>query len=94
MAAPPPDYEESEVPAEAFGGRLRRQHHNRRLQRDPLGRGQICTWQTRLIKVAARVTERARRVVVELSGSWPYLEHYRRVSEQVLAFSPPVCDSS
>ena len=67
---------------------------NRRLQRDPLGESQPCTWQTRLIKVAARVTERARRVVVELSGSWPYLEHYRRVSEQVLDFSPPGCDSS
>jgi len=92
-ANPPPEPEHAEVPVEALGGRLRRQHHNRRLQRDPLGEGQPCTWQTRLIKVAARVTERARRVLVELSGSWPYLEHYRRVSEQVLAFSPPACDS-
>ena len=94
VADPPPEPENAEVPVEALGGRSRRQHHNRRLRRDPLGEGQPCTWQTRLIKVAARVTERARRVVVELSGSWPYLEHYRRVSEQVLAFSPPGCDSS
>ena len=94
VADPPPDPEHAEIPVEALGGRSRRQHHNRRLQRDPLGKGQPCTWQTRLIKVAARVTERARRVVVELSGSWPYLEHYRRVSEQVLAFSPPACDTS
>ncbi len=94
VADPPPQPEDAEVPVEALGGRLRRQHHNRRRQRDPLGEGQPCTWQTRLIKVAARVTERARRVLVELSGSWPYLEHYRRVSEQVLAFSPPACDSS
>jgi hypothetical protein len=93
-ADPPPQPEDAEVPVEALGGRLRRQHHNRRRQRDPLGEGQPCTWQTRLIKVAARVTERARRVLVELSGSWPYLEHYRRISEQVLAFSPPACDSS
>ena len=93
-ADPPAEPEDAEVPVEALGGRLRRQHHNRRRQRDPLGEGQPCTWQTRLIKVAARVTERARRVLVELSGSWPYLEHYRRVSEQVLAFSPPACDSS
>ena len=93
-ADPPAELEDAEVPVEALGGRLRRQHHNRRRQRDPLGEGQPCTWQTRLIKVAARVTERARRVLVELSGSWPYLEHYRRVSEQVLAFSPPACDSS
>jgi hypothetical protein len=94
VADPPPEPEHAEVPVEALGGRSRRQYHNRRLQRDPLGEGQPCTWQTRLIKVAARVTERARRVLVELSGSWPYLEHYRRVSEQVLAFSPAVCDSS
>jgi hypothetical protein len=93
-ADPPPQPEDAEVPVEALGGQLRRQHHNRRRQRDPLGEGQPCTWQTRLIKVAARVTERARRVLVELSGSWPYLEHYRRISEQVLAFSPPACDSS
>ncbi len=94
VADPPPEPEQAEVPVEALGGRERRQHHNRRRQRDPLGEGHPCTWQTRLIKVAARVTERARRVLVELSGSWPYLEHYRQVSEQVLAFSPPVCDSS
>ena len=94
VADPPPEPEHAEVPVEALGGRSRRQHHNRRLQRDPLGEGQPCTWQTRLIKVAARVTERARRVLVELSGCWPYLEHYRRVSEQVLAFSPPTRDSS
>jgi len=92
VADPPP--EQAEVPVEALGGPSRRQYHNRRLQRDPLGKGQPCTWQTRLIKVAARVTERARRVLVELSGSWPYLEHYRRVCEQVLALSPPACDSS
>jgi len=94
VADPPPEPEQAEVPVEALGGRERRQHHNRRRQRDPLGEGHPCTWQTRLIKVAARVTERARRVLVELSGSWPYLEHYRQVSEQVLAFSPPTCDSS
>ena len=94
VADPPPEPEHAEVPVEALGGRSRRQHQNRRLRRDPLGEGQPCTWQTRLIKVAARVTERARRVLVELSGSWPYLEHYRRVSEQVLAFSPPARDSS
>ena len=93
-ADPPPEPEDVEIPVEALDGQLRRQHHNRRRRRDPLGEGQPCTWQTRLIKVAARVTERARRVLVELSGSWPYLQHYRRISEQVLAFSPPVCDSS
>jgi hypothetical protein len=94
VADPPPEPEHAEVPVEALGGRSRRQHRNGRRRRDPLGEGQPCTWQTRLIKVAARVSERARRVLVELSGSWPYLEHYRCVSEQVLAFSPAACDSS
>jgi hypothetical protein len=94
VADPPQEFTIAEVPAEAVTGRARRGHHNRRRQRDPLGEGHPCTWRTHLIKVAARITERARRVLVELSGSWPYLEHYRRVSEQVLAFSAPECDSS
>lgn len=75
------------LPVEALTGRERRQHHNRRRQQDPLGQGQPCTWRTRLIKVAARVTESARRVVIQLCGSWPYLEHYRHVSQRVLAFA-------
>jgi hypothetical protein len=94
VANPPPEPEQAEVPVEALAGPERRRHHNRRRQRDPLGEGHPCTWQTRLIKVAARITVRARRVLVELSGSWPYLEHYRQVSEQVLALSLPACDSS
>ena len=94
VADPPPENPGDEVPAEALTGRQRRWHHNHRLQRDPLGEGHPCTWQTRLIKVAARVTERTRRILVELSGSWPYLEHYRRLSEQVLDLSVPECDSS
>jgi hypothetical protein len=94
VADPPPEDSSEEVPAEALGGKQRRQHHNRRLQRDPLGQGQPCTWQTRLIKVAAHVTQSTRRVVVKLSGNWPYLEHYRRVSERVLAFAAPSIDSS
>jgi len=93
-ADPPPPPPDPEVPDEALAGRQRRQLHNRRRERDPLGEGQPCTWQTRLIKVAARVTERARRVLVELSGSWPYLEHYRRVSDQVLTLLASRPDTS
>jgi hypothetical protein len=93
-ADPPPQPPDAELPDEALTGRRRRQFHNVRRERDPLGEGQPCTWRTRLIKVAARVTERARRVLVELSGSWPYLEHYRRVSDQVLAFAAPPWDTS
>jgi hypothetical protein len=82
----PPESPRAELPAEAAAGRLRRQHHKRRRERDPLGEGQPCTWRTRLIKVAARVTESVRRVLVELSGSWPHLDHYRHVSQRVLAY--------
>ena len=81
---PLPEKDDQEVPAEAFTGRERRKHHNRRREHDPLGQGQPCTWQTRLIKVAALVVETTRRVVVHLSSSWPYLNHYEQVSRQVL----------
>lgn len=88
-----PEADDAKIPREALEGRRRRQHHNQRRRRDPLGRGQPNTWRTRLIKVAARVTETSRRVVVELSDSWPFLEHYRRVSNGVLAFSAASLDS-
>jgi len=94
VADPPPEPATDDVPPEAQNGHQRRQHHNRRRERDPLGAGHPDTWRTRLIKVAARITESTRRVVVELSASWPYLDHYRRVSERVLALSAPECDSS
>jgi hypothetical protein len=94
IADPPPEPGDDEVPVEALTGRDRRRRHNLRRDRDPLGEGHPCTWRTRLVKVAARVTQRARRVLVELSGSWPYLGHYRRAGEQVLAISGPRGDSS
>jgi hypothetical protein len=93
-ADPPPQPPDAELPDEALTGPARRQLHNQRRERDPLGEGQPCTWQTRLIKVAARVTERARRVLVELSGSWPYLEHYRHVSDRVLPSAVEYADTS
>ena len=76
-----------EVPREALTGRARRKHQTDRRRRDPLGEGQPCTWQTRLIKVAAFITESTRRVVVHLSSSWPYLDHYEQVANRVLSFS-------
>jgi hypothetical protein len=71
-----------------LAGRQRRRYFNRRRQQDPLGEGHPCTWQTRLIKVAAQVFVRSRRIIVRLSASWPYLEHYRQVSEHVLRMPP------
>ena len=76
-----------DLPLEARPPRDKRRYFNQRRRHDPLGEGHPCTWQTRLIKVAAQVRETARRVVVELSGCWPYLEHYAAVSERVLAVS-------
>jgi hypothetical protein len=82
---PFPEVRSAEVPIEAYSGRRRRQHHNQRRTHDPLGQGQPCTWRTRLIKVAALVYESTRRVVVRLSSSWPYLDHYQQVGQRVLA---------
>jgi len=82
---PLPQVGAPEVPAEALAGKKRRSHHNRRREHDPLGQGQPCTWRTRLIKVAATVCESTRRVLVQLSSSWPYLTHYQHVSQRVLA---------
>jgi hypothetical protein len=92
---PLPEDFEQEVPAEASTGKEGRKQHNRRREHDPLGQGQPCTWQTRLIKVAALVVETTRRVVVHLSSSWPYLNHYEQVSRQVLLLgNSPSLDSS
>ena len=78
------------LPVEALTGAARQRHFRLRRQRDPLGEGQPCTWRTLLIKVAAEVLVRTRRIVVRLSSSWPHLEWYRRVCEGVRAPIPPV----
>jgi hypothetical protein len=85
VADPPAAEPRQELPNEALAGRQRRRLHNRRRERDPLGEGHACTWRTRLIKVAAYITESSRRIVVRLSSNWPYLHHYQAVSQQVLA---------
>jgi hypothetical protein len=58
-----------ELPAEAFDEPSRRKFFNRRRKRDPLGEGFAYTWRTRLIKVAAEVITRSRRVIVRLSAN-------------------------
>lgn len=65
-----------------------RKLHNDRRKRDPLGEGHPCTWRTHVIKVAGRIKVTARRVVLELSASWPHLEFFRKVSEAVERFRP------
>ncbi len=73
----------ADVPAAAIDAPDRRRFFNRRRERDPLGEGFACTWRTRLIKVAAEVITRARRVLVRLSASWPHLDHFLTVSRAV-----------
>jgi len=94
VADPPPVKPLDDLPVETLPGRRRRTWHNQRRKHDPLGEGHPCTWRTRLIKVAATVRESTRRVVVQLSSSWPYLEHYRRVAEQLLRGDRPAFDTS
>ena len=71
-------------PVEASTGRARRRHFNRRREADPLGEGHACTWRMRLIKVAARIKVTSRRVRVFLSGSWPFLDHFRDVGQALI----------
>ncbi|HEY7155144.1 MAG TPA: IS1380 family transposase [Gemmataceae bacterium] len=79
------------VPAEALTGAARQRYFRLRRQREPLGEGHPCTWRILLIKVAAEVIVRTRRIVVRLSSSWPHLEWYRRVCERLrVPLSPPV----
>jgi len=93
VADPPPQNPDTELPREALAGYARRRFFNQRRNRDPLGEGHPATWRMRLIKVAARVIETSRRILVRLSGSWPHLDHYRRVSQQILDMAHPAPDT-
>jgi hypothetical protein len=89
VAAPPEPEPASSLPTEALPQPERRRYFNRRRQCDPLGEGHAETWRTRLIKVAAHISVSTRRIVVRLSGCWPYLNHYAQVTDAVLAFPQP-----
>ena len=94
VVEPPPTSAElglpAELPTEAIDEPGRRKFFNKRRERDPLGGGFACTWRARLIKVAAEVITRARRVIVRLSGSWPHLDHFLRVSRVVSRPPTPI----
>lgn len=55
---------------------------------DILRQGQPCTWRTKLIKVAALVIQRVRRVIVQLASNWPWWPMYQSVGWRVLSFQP------
>jgi hypothetical protein len=78
----------AELPREALDEPARRKFFNKRRVRDPLGGGFACTWRTHLIKVAAEVITRSRRVIVRLSGSWPHLDQFLKVSQAVSRMTP------
>jgi hypothetical protein len=71
------------VPVEALTGAARQRHFRLRRQHDPLGEGHPCTWRILLIKVAAEVVVRTRRILIRLSSSWPHLDWYRLVCERL-----------
>jgi hypothetical protein len=83
VADPPANDEADDLPTEALAGRKRKSWFNRRRQHDPLGEGHPETWRLRLIKVAAEISVSTRRVLVRLSGSWPFLKHYLAVARAV-----------
>jgi Transposase DDE domain group 1 len=84
VVLPPPTTEELGLPAELPTATIAEPHRkkffNRRRKRDPLGEGFACTWRTHLIKVAAEVITRTRRVIVRLSSSWPHLGYFLAAS--------------
>ena len=92
VVQPPPTSAELGLPADlptaAIDGKARKRFFNRRRQRDPLGEGFASTWRTRLIKVAAEVITRARRVIIRLSASWPHLDHFIAVSRAITRVAP------
>ena len=79
---------EGPLPTAALAEPQRKKYFNRRRRDDPLGEGHACTWRTQLIKVAAEIITRARRVIVRLSASWPHLDQLLRVGKVVAALPP------
>ena len=94
IAQAPPTTAELGLPAEpptaAIDAPDRKRFFNGRRRRDPSGEGFACTWRTRLIKVAAEVITRARRVIVRLSSSWPHLDGFFAVSRAVNSMAPVI----
>jgi len=76
---------EDDLPAEALPEPERRRYFDRRRRHDPLGEGQPATWRLLFIKIAAEVTVSKRRILIQLSRSWPYLHYFQRVCQRLLS---------
>lgn len=83
IAAPPPLETVAPLPGAMWTEAQRRRYQRLRRQQDPLGEGHPWTWRTLLIKVAASVIVSTRRIVVQLSASWPHLHYFRQIAEHV-----------
>jgi len=79
--------EDPTLPVEVLADEERRRYQNYRRRKDPLGRGQIDTWRTMLIKVAGQVTQTVRRILVTLPAHWPHLDWFRHVCQRIAAIS-------
>jgi len=79
--------EDPTLPVEALADEERRRYQNYRRRKDPLGRGQIETWRTMLIKVAGEVTQSVRRILITIPTHWPHLEWFRHVCQRIAAMS-------
>lgn len=78
------------LPLEAQPAAKKKRYYQRRRQCDPLGEGQPCTWRSLVIKVAAEVTVSTRRIVVQLSSSWPNLKYFQHVCRRLFEHLRPV----
>ena len=88
------EFANAEIPLEAQSPGVKRRHHTRRRRRDPLGEGHACTWRTHVIKVACRVIVRTRRVRLQISSSWPWAGHLKRVAEMLASYQHPDLSSA
>lgn len=77
-----------DLPVEALPQPQRASWFNHRREQDPLGEGHAPTWRMRLIKDAAEVIVSSRRILIRLSGTWPYLDHDADISDQIPALPP------
>jgi hypothetical protein len=50
--------------------------------------GQPCTWQTKVIKVAAIVVQTTRRIVVKVAANWPWWSMYQAAAARATSFTP------